>query len=184
MSMLNKDDVIKACADGYRAASGTADLVPVGQLGELIGGLKAGDGSGESGAVLLESGEITVVNSITNAASVTRIQLAETPDLFVWYPKEDLSDTEIGATLGGVYLKADMARNIIPSTSAVTNLNVLLIRQAGYTTYNAAYNIANNNVYMIDNVPTARFTPRSSGYPIQPDTYYWESYKLWNGGEK
>ncbi len=47
MSMLLKDGLIKACADAYRAASGTTDGVKAGELAGLIAALTTG-GEGSS----------------------------------------------------------------------------------------------------------------------------------------
>ena len=179
MSVLNKDDVIKACADAYRTASGTTDSVPVGQLGELISALTAGGGSGTSGAALLESGEITTIEETSSAS--TLVVLSQIPDLFMLYAIEDSADKTRGATVGCLYINADKLKHIVPSTTNVTNVNLSLIRVANTGVYNGAYNIINSFVEMLqDGTIQARFHPRSSGYPIHPNTYRWESYKFWS----
>lgn len=58
MSLISKDQIILDCAEGYRTASGTTDLVPVGQLGTLIAALTAS--GGDTGLPKVYLGEYTM----------------------------------------------------------------------------------------------------------------------------
>lgn len=47
MSLILKDDLIKACADAYRTASGTTERVKAGELAGLVKKLTAGSGASD-----------------------------------------------------------------------------------------------------------------------------------------
>lgn len=175
MSLILKDDLIKACADSYRSASGTAEGIKAGDLAELICQLK-------TGAELIDSGEVTTATAITSFARSPRVTFSKMPDLFLFYPLEENTDNTAAATIGAVFVTLDQLRQYF----TLSNMNYIgsIIREAGSDIYSA--NLAVTTVAVSvssDGTITARI-PVSSAYPLNPNTYYWSSYKLWNGEEE
>ena len=174
MSLLNKDDVIKACADAYRTASGRSDGIKAGELAEKIAALSGG-------AKLLESGEITVTRKATTEARAVKVQLSQIPDLFVMYLEsedETILNELSGATVGCVCINIKQLSHfdLIYEEATATNVSMVIERAEGVT---------HHNLYLTDmqakitNEALVRFYG-DDDLPVNPNTYYWEAYKLWD----
>lgn len=86
MSSMLKDDVIKSCADAYRTASNTTELVAVGELGEKISSL-----STEAEGILVKKtdGKVSEIE-LRGVESLVKNQFN---DLFYRFAEKITSDT-------------------------------------------------------------------------------------------
>ena len=157
MSVMLKDDLIKACADAYRTASGTTESVKAGELAGLISALAtSGGGDGVSNLYIgyyTPSEDVSSID-VTHGLGTTDILLAA---IFA----ESIGDVEVTSIIGGaqIMLKTDYPQR---SSSANTIAQEKLVLNGAYYGdggYSRTQNASATTTPVVVDENTVQFNP-------------------------
>ena len=176
MSVLNKDDVIKACADGYRVASGTTDKVPIGQLGGLISMLTAGGGNG----LAYDVGTFKLaVDSNASGSAVKTIphKLGKKPRMIVVWTDDfaDITDPPYSSWtthIGYIWLDGLTGMAQRYSASESSNIPILIFMQMTSSDARVTVGVPSATTYGLVEAPTESTIPLN----------YLGAYNFWRAG--
>ena len=168
---MSVKEKMTAIADAIREKTGGTEEMTLDAMAEAIAAIETGGGGG--GITLLESGSFTLATT----SGRYNVELTNIPDLFICYAEVPETDTSSAALDGAICLNCPQIVNMIPyKTDYVTNANFLINwYTAGTHQYLEGYAYVNKS----GTGATANVVARSGSYLLQPKTYKWEAYRLW-----
>ena len=159
---------IQGLIDTANKATGGVDADLTSAVNTLVAGFESGGG----GAILLESGTITIDEGTTYFIQ----ELSETPDLLLIWTEELTGSCTAGCIIAN--LPIDILPTDTAPAGAVSNV-IVSIRYNGSTISNAG-EISQTAIYISDGIPYFRMGRLSSSYPLVVGDYHFETYRMWS----